>query len=61
MMKRYKKAKMLIENLCERSEFEPYMEKEMKSPATREDILFLLNEIGKLKLAIKTNVFIHKD
>jgi hypothetical protein len=37
------------------------MEKEMKSPATREDILFLLNEIGKLKLAIKTNVFIHKD
>ncbi len=53
LMKRYKMAKMLLENLCERSEVESYKDKELKDPATKEDILFLLNEIGKLKRAIE--------
>lgn len=52
LMKRYKMTKILLETLCEGPEVENYIEKEMKSPATREDILFLVNEIGKLKRAI---------
>jgi hypothetical protein len=53
LMKRYKMAGVLIESLGERDAVGPSMEKQMKGPATKEDILFLLNEIGKLKRAIE--------
>lgn len=53
LLKRYKMAKILIDNLCEGAEVETYMENELKSPATREDIMFLVSEIGKLKRAIE--------
>lgn len=53
LMKRYKMAEVLIESFDDKAPDISYMEMEMKSPATREDIMFLVSELGKLKKAVE--------
>lgn len=53
LMKRCKMAGVLIESLSDDEKVLSYMESEMKSPATREDILFLISEIKKLKRTLE--------
>ncbi|MDF2672910.1 MAG: hypothetical protein K0R09_1175 [Clostridiales bacterium] len=53
LLKRYKMAKALVENLSKRLGDVQYTDEKLKIPATREDILFLISEIGRLKMSIE--------